>query len=66
MFSVPFVSADRWATSIVNPGARHTYLRDKGGLLIAPTVRLFCACNEDCNSQAKSDVDFCPVESWCM
>ena len=43
--------ADRWAASIVNTRARHTYLSNKGGLILSPhSTRLFCACPEDCNS----------------
>jgi hypothetical protein len=44
---------DRWASSIVNTFARKLYLYDKGGMVLAPTAKLFCACPEDCNSQDK-------------
>ena len=44
---------DRWASSILNTWARKLYLYDKGGFILAPTARLFCACPEDCNSQDK-------------
>ena len=45
--------SDRWAASIVNHDARHLYLGKTGGLILAPSATLFCACPEDCNSQAK-------------
>jgi len=45
--------ADRWASSVVNRNARHLYMVDRGGLVVSPSVELFCACPEDCNSQAK-------------
>lgn len=46
--------SDRWASSIVNTQARHLYLSDKGGVVVdAESVRMLCACAEDCNSQSK-------------
>ena len=35
--------ADRWASAIINPNARHTYLEAEGGLLLAPSVTLCAA-----------------------
>lgn len=49
--------ADRWATSIINAGARSLYYgHNKGGLVIAPSVDLFCAYPEDGNSMDGSKV----------
>ncbi|KAL1496682.1 hypothetical protein AB1Y20_014276 [Prymnesium parvum] len=43
--------ADRWATSIIHPGARRMYYgSEKGGFVLAPTVSIFCAYPEDGNS----------------
>ena len=48
---------DRWPASIINAGARHLYYGDgKGGVLIAPTVSIFCAYAEDGNSMDGSKV----------
>jgi len=47
--------SDRWATSIITPKARMMYygVEGIGGLVLAPTARLFCAYPEDGNSMAK-------------
>ena len=46
--------ADRWAASIINPTARNLYQPTVGGLVLAPTARLWCAYPEDGNSMLES------------
>ena len=50
-----FQFSDRWAVSVVSPRAKHLYYgtNGKGGLVLAPTAKLFCAYPEDGNSMAK-------------
>lgn len=40
--------SDRWATSIINDKTRNLYLTGNGGLVLAPTAKLFCAYPEEC------------------
>jgi len=50
-----FKFSDRWAASIVSPKARHLYYGTQGvgGLVLAPTAKLFCAYPEDGDSMGK-------------
>ena len=46
--------SDRWPASLVNSKARSLYYTANGGMVIAPTVQLYCAYPEDGNSMAKT------------
>jgi len=48
--------ADRWAASMINSQANHLYDASTGGLILAPSVRLFCAYPEDGDSLHPSKV----------